>query len=188
VVLGSGERLGCDLVIAGIGLVPEVAALAAAGADCPNGVRVDGHARTGLPAIYAIGDCALHPNPFADGEEVRIESVQNASDMAKAAAAHILQGEQAAPYRACPWFWSNQYDLRLQTVGLSRGADEQVVRGDPASRAWSLVYLRAGKVIALDCINAAKDYVQGRALVERGARISARLLADASVPLKALNG
>lgn len=188
VVLGSGERLGVDLVIAGIGLVPEVGALEAAGADCPNGVRVDSHARTGLQDIYAVGDCALHPNPFAEGAEIRLESVQNASDMAKAAVAHLLQGDVAEPYRACPWFWSNQYDLRLQTVGLSRGADGHVVRGDPASRAWSLVYLRAGKVIALDCINAARDYVQGRALVERGARISANQLADASVPLKALEG
>ena len=188
VTLAGGARLAVDLVIAGVGLVPEVGALAAAGADCPDGVRVDAHARTGLPHVYAIGDCALHPNAFADEAPVRIESVQNASDMAKAAAAHILQGDDAAPYRACPWFWSNQYDLRLQTVGLSRGAEEMVVRGDPESRSWSLVYLRAGKVIALDCINAPRDYVQGRALVERGARLPAALLADASVPLKTMEG
>lgn len=187
-ILAGGERLACDLVIAGVGLVPDVAVLAAAGADCPNGVRVDAHGRTGLPNVYAIGDCALHPNAFADGDEIRIESVQNASDMAKAVAAHILEGEAAAPYRACPWFWSNQFDLRLQTVGLSAGSDEMVVRGDPASRTWSLVYLRAGKVTALDCINAARDYVQGRALVERGARIPTHRLADASVPLKAMEG
>lgn len=85
-----------------------------------------------------------------------------------------------------PWFWSNQYDLKLQTVGLTQGADSWVVRGDPASRSWSLVHLRAGAVVALDCINAPRDYVQGRALVERGARIAPHRLADASVPLKEL--
>ncbi len=186
--LEGGERLEAELVIAGIGLVPEVEALRAAGADCPNGVRVDGHCRTSLAGIYAIGDCALHANAFAGGAEVRLESVQNASDMAKTAAAHILLGDAAPPYRAVPWFWSNQYDARLQTVGLSMGAEARVVRGDPASGSWSLVYLRAGAVVALDCINATKDYMGGRGLVERGARVAPALLADAAVPLKSMEG
>jgi 3-phenylpropionate/trans-cinnamate dioxygenase ferredoxin reductase subunit len=186
--LEGGERLEADLVIAGVGLVPEVEPLATAGADCPNGVRVDAHCRTSLDGIYAIGDCALHPNPHAGGAEVRLESVQNASDMGKAAAAHILAGDAAPPYAALPWFWSNQYDTKLQTVGLSAGADTRVVRGNPESGSWSLVYLRAGAVIALDCINAPRDYVQGRALVERGARVSPDALADPSVPLKSLEG
>ncbi len=188
VLLAGGERLAADLVIAGIGLVPEVGPLAAAGADCPNGVRVDTHCRTSLPGIQAIGDCALHANPFAGGAEIRLESVQNASDMAKAAAAHILEGEAAPPYRALPWFWSNQYDARLQTVGLSTGADTRVVRGEPGSGSWSLAYLRAGALVALDCINAAKEYMGGRGLIERGARIPPERLADASVPLKAMEG
>ncbi len=184
--LDGGERLAADLVIAGIGLVPEVEALRAAGADCPNGVRVDSRCRTSLPGISAIGDCALHPNPFAGGAEVRLESVQNASDMAKCAAAEILAGDGAPPYRALPWFWSNQYDAKLQTVGLSAGADARVVRGDPASGSWSLVYLRAGAVIALDCINAPRDYMGGRGLVERSVSVPPERLADPSVPLKAL--
>jgi 3-phenylpropionate/trans-cinnamate dioxygenase ferredoxin reductase component len=108
--------------------------------------------------------------------------------MAKAAAAHIVHGDAAKPYEACPWFWSNQYELKLQTVGLSLGHDETVVRGDPDSGSWSLVYLRAGAVIALDCINAPRDYVQGKALVERGARIAPALLADAGTPLKMMEG
>jgi 3-phenylpropionate/trans-cinnamate dioxygenase ferredoxin reductase subunit len=114
--------------------------------------------------------------------------VQNAVDMAKAAAAHLVHGDAAKPYDACPWFWSNQYDLKLQTVGLSMGHDARVVRGDPASGNWSLVYLRAGAVVALDCINAPRDYVQGKALVERGAHVSPDLLADAQRPLKSLEG
>jgi len=185
-LLADGTRLMADLVIAGIGLEPEVAVLAAAGADCPDGVTVDRWCRTGLAGVLAIGDCARHPNDFAGGGPVRLESVQNASDMARTAAAVILHGEAAPPYRAVPWFWSNQYDLRLQTVGLSAGADARVVRGDPATRSWSLVYLRGGAVVALDCINAARDYVQGRLLVERGARIAPDRLADAATPLKAM--
>jgi 3-phenylpropionate/trans-cinnamate dioxygenase ferredoxin reductase subunit len=180
--LADGRRLAADLVIAGIGLVPSVAPL---GLDA---VEVDAHCRTTLPGIYAIGDCATHLNPYAGGARIRLESVQNAVDMAKAAAAHIVQGDAAKPYAACPWFWSNQYDLKLQTVGLSVGADDRVVRGDPACGSWSLVYLRAGAVVALDCINAPRDYVQGKALVERAARIPPGLLADAQRPLKSLEG
>ncbi|TPE61379.1 oxidoreductase [Sandaracinobacter neustonicus] len=179
--LADGRLLPADLVIAGIGLVPSVAPL---GLDA---VTVDSHCRTSLPHIYAIGDCAAHPNRYARGS-IRLESVQNAVDMAKAAAAHIVHGDSAKPYDACPWFWSNQYDLKLQTVGLSLGHDETVVRGDPAAGGWSLVYLRAGAVIALDCINAPRDYVQGKALVERGARISPAMLADTTTPLKQMEG
>ena len=186
--LANGEILPCDLVIAGIGLVPSIGPLAEAGAAVQNGVLVDSHSRTSLPGVYAIGDCAAHPNRFAGGATIRLESVQNAVDMAKAAAAHIVQGDGAKPYDACPWFWSNQYDLKLQTVGLSMGHDETVVRGSPASGNWSLVYLRAGQVIALDCISAPRDYVQGKALVERGARIAPALLADANIPLKMMEG
>ncbi len=185
--LAGGERVAADVVIVGIGLVPEVAPLVAAGAEPElGGVRVDSHGRTALPGIYAIGDCAAHANRFAGGCVIRLESVQNAVDMAKAAAAHVCAGDAAPGYDSCPWFWSNQYDLRLQTVGLSGGADARVVRGDPASRAWSLVYLRAGAVVAVDCINAPRDYVQGRVLVERGAVIAPDRLADPATPLKEL--
>lgn len=180
--LADGRRLPADVVIVGIGLVPEVAPLGL------ETIEVDGHCRTRLPHVYAIGDCAAHPNRFAGGAVVRLESVQNAVDMAKAAARHIVRGDGARPYGDCPWFWSNQYELRLQTVGLSAGHDERVVRGDPASGSWSLVYLRAGAVIALDCINAPRDYAQGRALVERGGRIAPARLADATLPLKSMEG
>jgi 3-phenylpropionate/trans-cinnamate dioxygenase ferredoxin reductase subunit len=182
--LAGGEEIAADVVIVGIGLDAAIAPLGLAGL----GVEVDRHCRTALPAVYAVGDCALTANRFAGGATVRLESVQNAVDMAKAAAAHILLGEAAPPYDQCPWFWSNQYGVRLQTVGLSLGHDEWVVRGDPASGAWSLVYLRAGAVIALDCISTPRDYVQGKALVERGARIAPALLADAGLPLKSMEG
>ena len=178
----AGGTLAADLVIVGIGIVPSVAPLAEAGAATGNGVEVDEFCRTSLPDIYAIGDCASHANAFAGGARIRLESVQNAIDQAKVVAGAILGAPK--PYHAAPWFWSNQYDLKLQTIGISAGHDASVVRGDPAARSWSLVYLKHGKVIALDCINAARDYVQGRALVERGLAIDPARLADAAVPLK----
>jgi len=134
--------------------------------------------------VFAIGDCALHANHFADGAMIRLESVQNVNDQANVVAATIT-GHQAH-YHAVPWFWSNQYDLKLQTIGLSAGFDQAVLRGDPAVRSFSVVYLKQARVIALDCVNAVKDYVQGRKLVESGAVIAPAALADAAVPLKKL--
>ncbi len=113
---------------------------------------------------------------------MRVESVQNANDMAACVASAI--GGQATGYHVVPWFWSNQYDLRLQSVGISTGYDRAVVRGDIAARAFSVIYLREGRVIAIDCVNSVKDYAQGRRLVEAGARIPPDVLADATVAFK----
>jgi 3-phenylpropionate/trans-cinnamate dioxygenase ferredoxin reductase subunit len=182
--MADGSIIPADMVIVGIGIVPAVEPLIAAGAAGGNGVDVDEYCRTSLPDIYAIGDCAMHANAFADGARIRLESVQNANDQAGTAAKHILGiGE---PYHAVPWFWSNQYDLRLQTIGLSLGYDETVIRGDPANRSFSVVYLRNGKVLALDCVNAVKDYVQGKALVAGGIAPDKAALADPETPLKSL--
>jgi 3-phenylpropionate/trans-cinnamate dioxygenase ferredoxin reductase subunit len=183
--LVGGETLAVDLVIVGIGIEPAIAPLLAAGAEGVNGVRIDAHCRTSLPDIFAIGDCALHANAFAGGAEVRLESVQNANDMANVAARTIL-GEVAA-YEAVPWFWSNQYDLKLQTVGLSIDHDATVMRGDPATRRFSVIYLRGGRVIALDCVNMVKDYVHGRALVVARAHVDQAHLANPGVGLKELS-
>ena len=163
---------------------PAVGPLIAAGAAGDNGVAVDGFCRTTLPHIYAIGDCAAHANNFADGATIRLESVQNANDQAAVAAKAICGDPQ--PYHATPWFWSNQYDLRLQTVGLSGGHDATALRGDPATRSFSVVYLKGGVVIALDCVNAVKDYTQGRKLVEARLAVAPEKLADTEIPLKAL--
>ncbi len=182
--LAGGELIPAEMVIVGIGIIPAVEPLRAAGAEGGNGVAVDEHGRTSLPDIFAIGDCALHANIYAEGMPIRLESVQNANDMATIVAKAIT-GEPEA-YHAVPWFWSNQYDLRLQTVGLSTGHDEEILRGDPASRSFSIIYLKQGHVVALDCINATKDYVQGRALVTGRIAADRSLLADAGVPLKSL--
>ncbi len=182
--LADGEVIPADLVIVGIGIVPAVEPLIAAGAEGGNGVLVDGYCKTSLPDIYAIGDCAAHENAFAEGACIRLESVQNANDQANVVAKGICGAE--APYHAIPWFWSNQYDLKLQTAGLSTGHDQAVLRGDPATRSFSVVYLKAGKVIALDCVNATKDYVQGRMIVTAGVTATPEQLADTATPLKAL--
>ncbi|OYU34797.1 FAD-dependent oxidoreductase [Novosphingobium sp. PASSN1] len=182
--LAGGSVLPADLVIVGIGINPCIAPLQAAGAACSNGVDIDAFCRTSLPDVYAIGDCAAHANSFADDAVIRLESVQNANDQASTAAKAICGAP--TPYKATPWFWSNQYDLRLQTVGLSTGHDQTVVRGDPAARAFSVIYLKQGKVIALDCVNMVKDYVQGKKLVEARAVVPTEKLADALIPLKDL--
>ena len=175
-------QLAQELLPAGI--VPAVEPLIAAGAQGGNGVAVDQQCRTSLPDIFAIGDCALHANRFADDMPIRLESVQNANDQATLVAKTIMGQELS--YDAVPWFWSNQYDLKLQTVGLSTGHDQAILRGDPANRSFSVVYLKDGRVIALDCVNATKDYVQGRKLVVERLSPDPAALADASVPLKEL--
>ena len=182
VMLSDKTRIAADLVIVGIGIVPETAPLIAAGASGGNGVDVDAFCRTSLPDIYAIGDCAAHANRHARGAQIRLESVQNANDQARAAVMHIMG--QPSEYDAIPWFWSNQYDLRLQTVGLSTGHDQTILRGDPASRSFSVLYLLGGKLIAIDAVNAVKDYVQSKAHILSGAVLDQAQLADASKPLK----
>ena len=182
--LADGEVIPAQMVIVGIGIVPAVAPLLTAGAVGGAGVDVDAYCRTSLPDIFAIGDCAAHANDFAGGNVMRVESVQNANDMANAVA-KSLTGE-LTQYHAVPWFWSNQYDLRLQTVGISAGYDATVLRGDPDTRSFSVVYLKANKVIALDCVNATKDYVQGRLFVTDGLSPTVEQLADTNVPLKEL--
>ncbi|MEA3039770.1 MAG: 3-phenylpropionate/trans-cinnamate dioxygenase ferredoxin reductase component [Sphingomonadales bacterium] len=182
--LADGERIAADLAVVGIGVDPAVEPLLAAGATGGNGVDVDSCCRTSLPDVYAIGDCAAYENIWAGGLRLRVESVQNATDMGTCAARAIAGAPE--PYTAMPWFWSNQYDLRLQTVGLSVGHDETVLRGDPATRSFSVLYLREGRVVALDCVNATRDYVQGRRLIETRTAADRARLADPAVPLKEL--
>ena len=186
VKLADGTVIPADVVIVGIGIIPSIGVLVAAGAAGGNGVDVDEQCRTSLPHVFAIGDCAAHANGFADGAVIRLESVQNANDMATVVA-KIITGQEAS-YGATPWFWSNQYDLKLQTVGLSTGHDATVLRGDPAARSFSVIYLKGGKVIALDSVNCAKDFAQGRKLVEQRVAADPAALADTAIPLKDLIG
>ncbi len=180
--LNSGEIIEAEMVVVGIGISPSIEPLRDAGAACSNGIEVDSHCRTSLPDVFAIGDCALHVSPFSDGKPIRLESVQNANDMAACVAA-TLCGEER-PYHAVPWFWSTQYDLKLQTIGLSAGHDQTVLRGRMKDRSFSIIYLKQGQVIALDCVNAVRDFVQGRALVESRSTATSAELANIHCSLK----
>ena len=182
VVLTSGRTLDADIVLVGVGLVPNIEALALAGAEVDNGVLVDGLCRTSLPDVFAIGDCASFQSRFTPHGRLRLESVQNANDQAKVVAGVITGTPQE--YDAVPWFWSHQYEDKLQTAGILVGYDSTVVRGDPASGKFSVVYLRGDTVAAVDAINNTRDYAQGKQLI--GATVSAdrAVLADPAVALK----
>ena len=182
--LSDGAVLPAQMVVVGIGIIPAVSPLLEAGAQgVIHGILVDPTCQTSLADIYAVGDYAAQSNAFADGAIIRVESVQNANDQTTVAKA-VLGSPEA--YHAVPWFWSNQYDLRLQTVGLSTGYDQTILRGSYGERSFSTIYLKQGRVIALDCVNATKDYVQGKALVQSRAHPSIDQLADPATPLKAL--
>lgn len=184
VILADGERIAADVAIVGIGLAPNIEPLAAAGAQISDGACVDLDCRTTLPDVFAIGDCACRPNLHADGEPVRLESVPNAVEQAKWVAAAIL-GE-VRPAEALPWFWSNQYDHKLQTVGISRGFEDLVVRGDPETRSFSVLYLKQDRVIAVDAVNSIRDFTGAKQLIAAGQAVSRSALGDVGVALKDL--
>jgi 3-phenylpropionate/trans-cinnamate dioxygenase ferredoxin reductase subunit len=173
-------RVAADFVLAGIGVVPNCELALDAGLTCDNGIAVDEFTATSDPDIFAAGDCTSHP-AFAGGR-VRLESVQNAIDQAKHAALAML-GKPVA-YREVPWFWSDQYDLKLQIAGLAQPGDVTVLRGSPQSRKFSVFHLRGDVVAAVEAVNAAPDYIIGRKLIAAEARIAPDRLADTSVPIK----
>jgi 3-phenylpropionate/trans-cinnamate dioxygenase ferredoxin reductase component len=179
----DGRVFPCDVVIVGIGIVPNVELAAAAGLPCNNGIVVDEFARTADPHVVAAGDCTNHPLPLLE-RRVRLESVPNAIHQAKVAAATLLDAPIA--YSEVPWFWSDQYDLKLQIAGLSTGFDEVVLRGDPATRSFAAFYLRAGQVLAVDAINSPKEFIAGKKLVASRAHIAPDVLRDADVDLTPL--
>lgn len=183
VVLGDEDRVEADFVIIGIGLIPHTELAAEAGLTVGNGIVVDEFTRTSDPDIFAVGDCSNHPNALTGGN-IRLESVQNAMEQGRAAA-HNLSGE-AAPYQTVPWFWSDQYDLKLQMAGLSAGHDDHVLRGDPAARSFSVFYLREGRLIASDSINRPKDFMMAKRLVAADCRPTREQLEDENRNLKSL--
>ncbi|TCG07876.1 pyridine nucleotide-disulfide oxidoreductase [Paraburkholderia steynii] len=174
--LSSGESVAADIVIVGIGIEPAVEPLIEAGAESGNGVTVDAYCQTSLPDVFAIGDCASHSNRYAEGARVRVESVQNANGMALTVAKRVMGA--AEPYDVLPWFWSNQFDLRLQTAGLCSGFDQEVLRGDPATRAFSVAYMKNGRLIAMNCVNSPRDFVQAKAIISEGGQVSVDVLSD----------
>lgn len=181
ILLEPQALLPVDLVVIGIGIVPNVELAADCGLDIDNGIVVDDHCRTGDPNIYAVGDCTNHPNALF-GRRVRLESVHNALEQARIAAGNICGDDST--YSEVPWFWSDQYDLKLQIAGLSQGYDEVVIRGMPASQSFACLYLRDGALICVDAVNCPKDFMQSKPLIAAHVRLDPRRLADTAVPLK----
>ncbi len=179
----DGHRFPCDVAIIGIGVVPNVEVAAAAGLACDNGIVVDEFTRTADAHVVAAGDCTNHT---INGRRVRLESVPNAVHQARVAAATLLG--TSAPYSEVPWFWSDQYDLKLQIVGLSHGYDEVVLRGDTATRSFAAFYLRRGELVAVDAINSPREFAHAKKLVAARAAIAPELLRDVSVDLGAVAG
>ena len=181
--LADGQVLPADFVVVGIGVVARDGLAKAAGFDCPNGVRVDARLATSDPHIFAIGDVALHPNAYGH-REMRLESVQNATDQARALA-RTLTGKPT-DYVALPWFWSDQGDLKLQMVGLADTAEAFVTRGDPATRAFSVFGFAGGRLVSIESVNKPADHMIGRKLIPMQAPLTPAQAADAAFDLKAL--
>jgi 3-phenylpropionate/trans-cinnamate dioxygenase ferredoxin reductase subunit len=181
VVLDGEETVAADIVIIGIGIAPNKELAADAGLATGDGIVVDDRCRTSDSCIYAIGDCTWHPNALL-GTELRLESVHNALEQAKTAAANIC-GEDLR-YAQVPWFWSDQYDLKLQIAGISWGYDQVILRGDPESRSFACLYLRDGELICVDAVNRPKEFMQSKPLIAAHAKIDPGKLADTDIDLK----
>jgi len=180
-VLAGDQTFAADVVIVGIGIIPNIELAKDAGLTCENGIVVDDHCRTSDPRIYAIGDCSNHPNPLL-GRRLRLESVPNAMDQARVTSANIRGQDKV--YAAIPWFWSDQYELKLQMVGFSADGNQQVLRGDKAANQFAVFYLKDGVLVAADAVNSPKEFMLSKNLV--GKPVDAARLADPATDLKTL--
>lgn len=176
VITDSGESIAADLVVVGIGILPNTELAAQAGLTIDDGIVTDSVGRTSDPNIFACGDCAMSPNPFY-GQPMRLESVANANEQAKAVAVALCEAQLPKPL--VPWFWSDQYDVKLQIAGLYSGYDELVVRGDiEQSRSFAVFYFRDGRVIAADCVNRPKEFMAAKRIIAERRQIAPARLAD----------
>jgi 3-phenylpropionate/trans-cinnamate dioxygenase ferredoxin reductase subunit len=180
-ILADGARIDADIVLVGIGILPNEELARDAGIACNNGILVDRDARTSDPRVFAAGDCASRPLVHY-GRSGRLESVHNAIEQGKLAAAAILG--KPRPVEDCPWFWSDQYDLKLQIAGLNQDYDEIVVRGDPKDRKFAAFYLRNGTLIAVDAINSPPEFLASKKLIMSGAKLAPAVLGDTSISMK----
>ena len=184
VVCDTGESIKADLVIIGIGVVPNTELAMHAGLTVDNGILVDEYAQTSDPNIVAAGDCTNHPNPLL-GRNIRLESVPNATEQAKTAAASMCGVEK--PYSALPWFWSDQFDLKLQIAGLNHGFDQVIIRGDiEKSRSFVAWYLKNDQLIAADCVNRPKEFIIAKQALAGAKSIDLSKLADDTINPKEL--
>jgi 3-phenylpropionate/trans-cinnamate dioxygenase ferredoxin reductase subunit len=181
VLTNRGESFNTDLIIAGIGILPNIDLAEQAGLNCDNGIEVNRDCQTTAPDIYAIGDCANYPNSRYQAR-MRIESVQNATEQARIATNHILGN----PYKEqeLPWFWSDQYQLKLKMAGLSQNHDEIVIRGSLQKAKFSCFYLLENRVIAVDCVNQAGEFMAAKILITSKNKINKQLLSNVSISMK----
>lgn len=178
-VLCGDDSVDADIVIIGVGIIPNVEIAQHAGLECNNGILVDDHGQTSNPDIYAAGDCTNHPNRLL-GRRLRLESVPNAIEQARVACINLLGGD--LEYASIPWFWSDQYELKLQMVGFSSDGDSSIVRGDKSTNSFAVFHLKQGRVVAVDAVNSSKAFMLGKRLY--GKTVDANLLADESIELK----
>ena len=181
VVLADGRRIACDVALVGVGAIANTALAESAGLDCRDGVLVDDAARTADPAIWAVGDVTRRPSALYGGD-IRFESVPNALEQAKQAASAIAGRDQ--PPAEIPWFWSDQYDLKLQMAGLARDADRQIVRGDPDSERFAVFHLKGDIIRCVEAVNAPPEFMAGRLLIGKQTPVDADKLADPAVGMK----
>ncbi len=183
VLCADGSSFDADLVVIGVGIIPNVELAVDAGLEVDNGIVVDQFARTSDPDIVAAGDVTNHPNKYYN-RRLRLESVPNASEQAKSAAASICG--QEVEYNTLPWFWSDQFDLKLQIAGLSQGYDQVIIRGDSNSRSFAAFYLQEGKLISADCVNRPQEFMISKRLIAEQITVAAERLADETVAPKDL--
>jgi len=180
-VMCGDQEIPADLVIVGIGIIPNIELAQAGGLTCDNGIVVDEHCQTSHPDIYAIGDCSNHPNPLLK-RRLRLESVPNAMEQARVAVNNMMGGDKI--YSAVPWFWSDQYELKLQMVGFSSDGDTQIMRGDQSANAFAIFYLKGNKVVAADAVNSPREFMVCKQLY--GQEVDRAVLADPDTDLKTL--
>ena len=178
-VLCGDLSVDADIVVIGVGILPNIEIAEEAGLECDNGILVDDHGQTSNADIYAAGDCANHPNRLLN-RRLRLESVPNAIEQARVASINLLGGD--VEYASIPWFWSDQYELKLQMVGFSSDGEESVVRGDKSTNKFAVFHLKEGRVVAVDAVNSSKAFMLGKRLY--GKSVDAAALADESVELK----
>lgn len=183
VVCTDGSKIDADVVIIGIGIIPNVELADAAGLAVDNGITVDAMTQTSAETVYAVGDCTNHPNALLD-RRLRLESVQNALSQGKTAANAILGKDE--PYAEIPWFWSDQYDIKLQMVGINDPDDEVIVRGDNDSLSFSVCYMRDGALVAVNALNRPKDFIHAKKAIAAKITPDSSRLADPEIPIRDL--
>jgi len=179
----EGELIPADFVVVGVGILPNTGLAIDAGLDVDDGIVVNDGCQTSDPNIYAVGDCTRHPNAIYD-RQLRLESVHNALEQAKTAVSNICGDD--AHYSEVPWFWSDQYDLKLQIAGLSTGYDDVIIRGNPADRSFACLYMKNGMLIATDAVNSPKEFVQSKALIANRTKLDRDQIANTEIQLKEL--